>query len=208
MIGIATLHNDNYRQLASLTYDNNKVPYCEQHSYKHFAMTDGWSDNIYFDSIRYMIEVLEGNPDIEWLWWLDCDALITNYTKKLEDVIDNDYHVVMTKDVNGLNAGSFLVRNSSEGLAWLKMIMSYKPAYDQERWALAEQAVMVKEYDNYKDIIKLIPQREINSYMYELYPEVGHYTSGQWHVGDFVLHIPARTNDLRLKLFNNLEIVK
>jgi hypothetical protein len=215
MIGIVTLHNTNYKSLADVTYDGNKVPYAELHGYKTFAMTDGWSDNIYFDSIRYLIEVLENNPDLQWVWWLDCDAMITNFTKKLEDIVDDDYHIIMSTDVNGINAGSFFVRNSPEGLQWLKMIMSYKPAYDIERWPLVEQAVMVKEFDNYKHLFKIVSQKLINSYMYEHYPEVAHKnsmdtlgTSGQWEVGDFVLHIPARRNDMRIDIFNKIQIVR
>jgi hypothetical protein len=51
--------------------------------------------------------------------------------------------------------------------------------------------------------------------MYELYPENAHLKSmdkldtlGQWEVGDFVLHIPARRNDMRIDIFNKIQIVR
>ena len=40
---IVTMHDAGYRELADITYEENKVPYCVRHGYKLFAKTDNFS---------------------------------------------------------------------------------------------------------------------------------------------------------------------
>lgn len=204
MIVLATMHDLRYAPLATITYDNNKVPYCERHGYELTAKTDGWSDIVYFDKIQYLIDILENNPEVTWVWWLDCDALITNFTKRIEDVIDDNYHLIFTTDVNGLNCGSFFVKNSPEAIDWLKMILGWKDLYRTKKWDNPEQTPMILTYIKYRDIIKLHPQRDFNSYSYGMYPgisDIDHlHTSGEWQPGDWVLHWPGLANQTRIEL--------
>jgi hypothetical protein len=205
MIVLATMHDAGYAALASVTYDNNKVPYCEKHGYELTAKTDGWTDIVYFDKIQYLIDILENNTEVSWIWWLDSDALITNFTKKIEDVIDDNYHLIFTTDVNGINCGSFFVKNSPEAINWLKMILSFKELYRTKKWDNPEQTPMILTYIRYRDIIKLHPQRDFNSYNYALlYPGISDidmlHTSGEWQPGDWILHWPGISNPARIEL--------
>lgn len=205
MIVLATMHDAGYAALASVTYDNNKVPYCEKHGYELAAKTDGWTDIVYFDKIQYLIDILENNTEVSWIWWLDSDALITNFTKKIEDIIDDNYHLIFTTDVNGINCGSFFVKNSPEAINWLKMILSFKELYRTKKWDNPEQTPMILTYIRYRDIIKLHPQRDFNSYNYALlYPGISDidmlHTSGEWQPGDWVLHWPGISNPARIEL--------
>lgn len=209
MIVLATMHNDYYANIAPITNDNNKIPYCKLHGYELAAKTDGWGDNIYFDKIQYLIDIFENNHDVTWIWWLDCDALITNFTKKIEDIIDNNYHIIISTDVNGINCGSFFIKNSKESLDWLKMILSWKESYKFKKWDNPEQYPMIMTYIKYRDIIKLLPQREINSYFYGLYHGVSNvdmlHTIGEWSAGDWVLHLPGTPNPLRIEVFQKMQ---
>lgn len=209
MIVLATMHNEGYRELAQVTFDGNKQVYCDLHDYVLAAKTDNWStDVVYYDKIQYLIDILENNPEVTWVWWLDCDALITNFTKKIEDVVDDNYHIIISTDVNGINCGSFFVKNSPEGLGWLKHIYSTKPLYLDKKWDNPEQTPMIMSYIKYRDIIKLLPQKEINSYFYELYPGISNidmlHTNGQWTPGDWVLHLPGVHNLKRIGVFHHV----
>lgn len=212
MIVLATMHDIAYQALSRITFDNNKVPYCEQHGYTLAAKTDNWSDVIYFDKIQFILDILENNPEVTWVWWLDCDALITNFTKRIEDVIDDNYHIIMATDVHSLNCGSFFVKNSPEAIGWLKMILSWKDLYRQKRWDNPEQYPMIINYIKYRKIIKLLPQREINSFDYRLYPGISNIdmldTDGQWQPGDWVLHWPSVPNENRIAMATQIQIVK
>jgi hypothetical protein len=209
MMVLATMHNESYNALAEVTLINNKVPYCARHGYHLAVKTDGWSDVIYFDKISFLIELLEKNPSIKWVWWLDCDALITNFTKKIEDIVDDNYHIIMTTDVNGLNNGSFFIKNSPESLDWLKVILSWKINYIHKKWDNPEQHPMIMTYIKYRKLIKLHPQRDFNSYFYQLYPGTSNIdmldTDGQWQPGDWVVHWPGCSNPARINLADQIK---
>jgi len=149
--------------------------------------------------------MLEGFPDIDWIWWTGCDSLITNMTIKLEDRIDNNYHFIIAKDSHNFNADSFFIRNSPEGRAYIEMIISKYPEYKDNGWA--EQGVICDTYKDHKEIIKVLPQRAINAYNYDLYPEKKPHekyfdrdgNDGQWQSGDLLIHWPGTYFDFRLK---------
>lgn len=205
MYVMATMHDVGYQALATVTCDNNKIPYCEKHGYELAVKTDGWSDVVYFDKIQYLIDILENNPDVKWIWWLDCDALITNFTKRIEDYVDDNYHIIISTDVNGINCGSFFVKNSPDGIAWLKMILDHKERYKIKKWDNPEQTPMIMTYIKWRDKIKLVPQKEINSYNYALlYPTLDNHDMlgvvGEWAPGDWVLHWPGIPNQSRIQI--------
>jgi hypothetical protein len=221
-ISIVTLHTKHYEELAYFTYDNNLVEYAKKHSYKLICKKDNFSTDyiIYFEKIKIILDAFKNNPELNWAWWIDCDALITNFNVTLESIIDNDYHVIMSTDFNGLNCGSFLVKNSSEGKAWLEMIFSQRYVYRYYSHHWPEQIIIMETARNYTDILKVIPQKTFNSYYYSLYGEnYGHDgsgldrlgVSGNWEAGDFVIHWPGYPNIQRIewaKLFSQSAVIK
>jgi hypothetical protein len=221
-IGIATLHNLYYKDLAYYTYDNNLVEYAKRHSYNIACKQDNFSTDylIYFEKIKFILDTFKDNPDLDWIWWLDCDAMVTNYTIKLENIIDNDYDVIMSTDFNGLNCGSFLVKNSNKGKAWLEMIFSQRYVYKFYSHPWPEQIIIMETARNYTEILKVVPQKTFNSYYYSLYgSNYGHDgsgldrlgTSGNWQPGDFVIHFPGYPNNQRIewiKTFSANAVIK
>jgi hypothetical protein len=60
-------------------------------------------------------------------------------------------------------------------------------------------------YIKYKDWIKLVPQKEINSYNYALlYPTLSNKDMlgvvGEWAPGDWILHWPGISNQQRIQI--------
>jgi hypothetical protein len=156
--------------------------------------------------------------------------MITNFTIKIEDKIDNNYHFMISVDANGLNADSFLARNTPEGMEFLNHVLSLKEEcmqhWDQEQRALcyacgfpsggnpnAVPAFPVGEHivvcNRFKNTVKVMPQRFMNSYEYSLYG--GAYPNrqdrfgqvGNWETGDWLIHWPATSLQQRLGLFDN-----
>lgn len=202
------MHNDGYADLAELTYKQNKLVYAERHGYIVVAKTSNFDPtyDINFEKMKIILELFEQRPDVEWAQWLDCDAMITNYTIKLESLVDNNYHFIIAEDINGLNAGSFLVKNSTEGRAYLQMILDSMPIYRHHNWH--EQQCINETYNTYKNIIKVVDQKHFNCYNYDLY--AAHYThdekwkrfydAGQWHHGDFIMHWPGVEHNARIQM--------
>lgn len=204
-MAVATMHDSGMDYLYPYTWNQNGLEYCIQHNYPCSVMTETDIANPGYAKIDLLIAICEENPEVEWIFWKDCDSLITNFSIKIEDIVDNDYHIMLTTFWNGLNVGMMIVRNSPEGLAYLKMILDKQHEYPNE------QEVMIATYEQYKDIVKIVPQRTFNAACFSdgchgadgrnpanHYDKLG--TSGQWQPGDFAMHWPGQDPYLRIQL--------
>ena len=167
------------------------------------AKTTNFSEEqIHFDKFVHILDVMDQHPEVEWVWWLDNDAMITNFDIRVGDLVDNDYHVIMPTDIAALNTGSFIVRNSPQAREWLNFLLSKKKEYkDDKKWF--EQQAVIDFYPKFQDLFKIIPQQWLNSYDYRMYNVEGIDLlgqDGQWAPGDFVIHWPGLPNDARVKL--------
>jgi hypothetical protein len=200
------MFNEPHYELAEHTWTNNKVKYAEQHGYLASAKKDNFSpEAVHFDKFTHILDTFNKNPDLSWIWWLDNDAMITNYNLRIEDVIDDSYDIIMATDIASLNTGSFFVKNSENSRVWLEdMIAKRKDYLNDKKWF--DQQCVIDTYVTYKDIIKLVPQRTMNSYDYRMYQVNGVDmlgNDGQWQQGDWVVHWPGLNNQLRIQLAQN-----
>ena len=203
MYKIISYHDETYQPLADITWNQNKIPYCERYGYQcSYERLEGVGHPGQLQKVRMINEELQ-NPDLEWLWWTGADLLITNFNIKIEDKIDNNYHMVIASDCNGINCDSILIRNTATSRAYWKMISEVVPTLHWH-WE-GEQKIIKDTYPNYKEVIKLVPQREINAYNYDtyggFYQPIDHLgTNGNWQPGDWVIQWPGLGLDVRLDL--------
>lgn len=208
-IAMITLNDEKFEPLAQITFYQNKLQYCQKHGYQALHKTSNFKyDHLGFEKINFVCEVLEQNPDIEWVHWSGTDTLVTNFNIKLEDIIDESYHVIICGDCFSLNSDSFFVRNTRVGIGFMKWILSVHDTYMKHYWY--EQQAMIDFYFQAplaKDIIKLIPQRVMNSYLYYLYPTQPQVditgNDGNWQHGDFMLHLPATSLEKRIEMMTD-----
>lgn len=212
---MVTAHNENYKELADLTYAQNKVLYCQKYGYPLFVKTTNFREGIAanFDKIHYLLEILENNSSIEWLWWLDTDALITNFNKTIEEFCDDKYHCVIGCEVHEwqlteINNGSFFIRNSIEARELLREIINEESNHLEHPWT--DQGSMSTVFNNqlkYRLMTKFVMCRAFNSLDYSYWDKQGwtnmsnpgRVEGGQWHHGDFVMHWAGYPNDIRLR---------
>ena len=202
-IAIVSIFNERHKDLAELTWYNNKVRYAEKHDYLAIPKTDNFStEQVHFDKFVHILQVMKDNPTVDWVWWLDNDAMITNFDIRASDLVDNDYHVIMPTDIAALNTGSFIVRNSAQGREWLEFLLSKKQEYrDDKKWF--EQQAVIDFYPKFQDLFKIVPQQWLNIYDYRMYNVAFIYLlgqDGQWYPGDFVIHWPGLPNETRVQL--------
>lgn len=201
MHAVASLHDANYKDLAALT-DKPKQEYCDLHGYRFFVLDElKYSPITGFNKIHYTLEIFKHNPDIEWLLFSECDAMITNFTIRIEDRIDNNYHFIVPVDRLNINSGNFLARNTEQGRAYLQMIIDSEQAYQTVEWA--EQQVIIDTIDQYQDIVKIVPQKYMNSYEPEIYDYCDARfdilgNSGAWEPGDWIVHWPGTYKPTRI----------
>ena len=219
-IAVVTMYNEAYKLLAEITVLNNIKQYAEYHNYKFICKDSDFPTNyiIYFEKSKLILDAFE-NSNIKWAWWIDVDALVTNFNIKLEQIIDDDYDIIISTDGAGINCGSFSVKNSERGKAWLDMIYANRFVYRYTSNKWPEQLVMHDTARNYTDIMKIVTQKTFNSYYYQVYKGVVNNVietdrlenSGLWAPGDFVIHMPGLPNNLRiqyLKMFNELSVLR
>jgi len=212
MFTVLTNYTLDYQPLVDRTWFNNKIPYCERHGYNYEIRVIDSADlrDIQMNKVLFIEEILNRSSEDSWVWWTGSDLMITNFTIKLESIIDLNYHFIIASDFNGINADSFLVRNSEKGRKYFKMIVDTLPTYSY--WE-GEQGIMKETYDEFKnDVVKMVPQKTLNAYNYANYrmayahreplcDQLG--TDGDWSVGDFVIHWPATPLDYRIQAYEH-----
>ena len=202
MHAVASINLENYQDLADLT-DAPKREYCERWGYQFHVLRDShYSPIMGFNKIHYMLDLLNTHPDIDWLLFTECDATITNLTVSIDDKIDEGYHFIMPVDRLNLNAGNILVRNSPEGRGYLSMILNRENKYAEAEWA--EQQVIIDTIEDYTDIVKIVPQKYMNSYVQAPYDYCDvrwdiFGNSGEWTPGDWIVHWPGLHKLVRIQ---------
>lgn len=251
MIVIVTVHDQAYEPLAEWTLHKNKRLYCEKHGYVLHSASDGGasvagkpmkaslppiSDDFIpmgWGKIYVMIDAMKKYPNAEWIFNTDCDSMVTNMTIKLESILnkvaDQNTHVIIPADINGINCGNMFVRNSSIGRAFLDTIIAGMPLY--RNWYMFENQLIQDlfvgthlEEDGIHQtgtfwgrIGKIVPQKLFNSYDYKNHPKLKnrpHFkditgNDGQWERADFMIQWPSTDLDFRIKcakIYNGLKI--
>ena len=171
---------------------SNRQEYCDRHGYE--LMLRKYTDMTWSKCERTKLQ-----QDALWLcdWelWMGVDTLITNMTVKVENIIKQcgDAEVIIGVDVNGINNDVMLIKNCLNSLEFLDYVINNFQSNDQYTMELAFQTLP------HLKVVK-VPQEVFNSYPYYLYPE---YSSGQrqeglWQKGDFIIHVPNRSLDVRI----------
>jgi xyloglucan 6-xylosyltransferase len=114
----------------------NKIDYCRLHNIEIFynmahldaEMAGFWA------KLPLIRKLMLGHPQVEWIWWMDSDAMFTDMLFEVPLEKYEKYNLVMhgfdelvfkEKSWTGLNTGSFLIRNCQWTLdlldAWAPM---------------------------------------------------------------------------------------
>ena len=148
----------------------------------------------------------------DWLFWLDSDTVITNFTISVESILPSERHVhfILGLDCNGVNMGVMLIRSSSLALGVLERVYHGKHVTDDSIrnvwWEQYSFHQILAKDDEVVNMTKVVPQHVFNAYPDDL-PCVGN-GSHPWAPGDFIIHMPSlsheRRNDLVVMALNNV----
>lgn len=197
-IGVCTHYTADWLKLADITIDV-LDKYCQKHNYDlnvNEFLQEGKYNGI--NKILQAIDHLETN-DVVMV--MDIDTMVMNHTIKIEDLIDNEHDLFITTDYNGINAGVFIIRNTDWGYAFLNYVLDAI----REPNIHCEQDAIKKYVGQYRSAgIKYLPQYKMNSYLYELYPNIPlqSHEQGNFNLFDFILHLPGIALQKRIEIFN------
>lgn len=160
----------------------NKKQYCEQHGYDFICGEELLDPTrpIAWTKILLVQKALD-NPKYKWVFWTDADALVMNLAIPLEDLIDEDYNFILTKDFNTYNSGHFFIKNTKWSKNFLTKIYNHTECINHDIW---ENMAIIKEINENEDVkknTKILPARLMNSYVHDS-------LKNGYHKGDFIIH--------------------
>jgi hypothetical protein len=155
-----------------------------------------------------MLKLRELMNTYDFIFVLDCDAMITNEAIPLKQFAGYD-NCYFTEDVNGINAGSWITRNTEKAIKLVEYVINNFDAPE-------EQTVIKRGIDELNIAPSLFPHPSINSYLYTEYlndwdNKVGagvpmpNHSEGMWQPGDFILHLPGISLERRIEIFNQIK---
>ena len=95
---ILTYHDDNYKNLGSLT-SKNLSKYCEKYNFSLVVRNESYLKQgrpSAWAKINAIKE--EFNKNQEWILWIDSDAVITNFEIDISKEIDNNFDMILSTD--------------------------------------------------------------------------------------------------------------
>jgi xyloglucan 6-xylosyltransferase len=114
----------------------NKIDYCRLHNIEIFYNMAHLDQEMagFWAKLPLIRKLMLGHPEVEWIWWMDSDAMFTDMLFEVPLEKYENYNFVMhgfdelvykEKSWTGLNTGSFLIRNCQWTLdlldAWAPM---------------------------------------------------------------------------------------
>jgi hypothetical protein len=175
-----------------------RIEYCKRHGYQHwYHYGFDYEEDVYY-AVQRLIYVydrfLDGRADVAWV--LNLAAVITDPARP----IPISRGVTITRDPNGLNAGSMILHRSDELLRWLDYIIeesinSTHVFYEQHAIQKGERS------PQWSALYNILLWPTINQYSYR---EYGWSVDDpkNWEPGDFVIHFPGLPLSRRIELIS------
>ena len=206
---VLTHYSPSYDPVAAITLPGREA-YCHRHGYRHVIQRGPYHDaGLYYaiDRLYLLLDDMRADSALSdthqtecenhFYWVVNIPTIITNHTIKLESFVDDTHDFFIHRDVNALNAGSFIVRNSEWGRRWVQFIIDDTKTHRHE-WFENFSILRHAETDAWKDKVKVVPHPGFNSYEYQRGYSMSPDTPGQWKPGHFVLALPGMDIDKRL----------
>lgn len=198
-IGVFTYYTAEFDALARVTQPHLRR-YCARHGYDLTIHRGGFGDrsrNYGYQKTEMAAAVLRG---VDALMVIDCDVLITNPRRQLEQFMDAEHFLFYNDDENGMNAGVYIICGGIESEPFLMDVISMSTESDYPGEQDAMRSLLNGKY---KHIARILPHPSLNSYLYGEYGKSKAHEEGQWQQGDFSLHLPGMTNERRIEIFTD-----
>lgn len=227
-VAVVSMFDDNYSQMAEITLHQNFKMYCDIHGYDliPFHLEDSFLEGRHpqWCKIKLIKKILEDGK-YDWVFFVDCDCLIMNLGNSLDNLIDNQYDMILPigggaqdknlgDDVysNNIMTSQMLVKNSTGSIDILQEI------WDAPDWP---ENLDINEFDHemrqlrisynkpqWKEKIKLVDENKLNTFwpinnpfLVDSFP---HILDNLWKPGDFIAHVVAYPKIERIEILKML----
>ncbi|CAL5369358.1 unnamed protein product [Camellia sinensis] len=185
-----------------LRFFKNKVDYCRIHGYDVFYNNAFMHPKMpsYWAKIPIVRATMLAHPEVEWIWWVDSDAVITDMDFKLPLERYKAHNLVVEgwpdliykyRSWIGVNAGVFLIRNCQWSMDFMEAWASMGPQTpNYKKWGqILKSTLKDKTYpesDDQSALIYLILKKK-DRWANKIYIENEYCFQGYWEsiVGTF-----------------------
>jgi len=206
-VALFIYYTPSWQQLADVVLPV-AAAYCDKHGYAKVFIKHPFESSTKPIGYHKMHRLRDLMDRVEYIWVLDCDAMITGNQPVTNFISSWPYDMYFTSDVHGLNAGSWIVKSTE----WSKDIIDdVLNNFD----APEEQSVIKSIIQYPSSSVCQLPHPSINSYLYTEYMYdwdrlVGNHPmptheQGNWQPGDMVLHLPGVDFERRIEIFKQVK---
>jgi hypothetical protein len=171
----------------------NRLEYCIRHNYTMITCCESYNQAL--DKFGKLHQLLD---QYDLVWTLDSDCLITDLTKKIEELSCLGPNVSICLEGLGdhalINAGSIVWKSTKLSHDLIDEIVN-----SQSEWKLLPYNIqdwLMKNHTRLRDVLTICPQRAFNS--------VHHDEKMIWQKGDFVYHPCGMPIDTRCGRLENM----
>ncbi|XP_062217544.1 probable glycosyltransferase 7 [Phragmites australis] len=173
----------------------NKVDYCRLHGVQLLYNTALLrpSMDLYWAKIPVVRAAMVAHPEVEWVWWVDSDAVLTDMDFRLplrryrahNLVVHGWSHLVFkARSWTSLNAGVFLIRNCQWSLDFMDAWAAMGPdSPDYRRWGAMLKSTfkdkVFNESDDQSALVYMLLQRG-SRWREKVFLENEYYFQGYW----------------------------
>ena len=210
-IAIIGAHDDKYDSIGKWAHLN-KASYAQKHGYDFFLYTESL-DPTRLGYWHKIIAIKNHLKDYDWIFWLDSDALIINFDIRLENLIDEEFDFITTRDNSNpdcINSGQFLIKNCDWSFnllnSWYSLnYIQVQPGYDN---GALKTLVFELGIESIRPRVKIIPLRMLSSYIFH----TGDHLSmdkvipvdTMYQDGDFIIHLAGFEHRHKMKMMEKI----
>lgn len=121
-----------------LKFLKNRIDYARLHGLEFFYNMATFEKEMssFWAKLPLLRKIMLNHPDVEWIWWMDSDAIFTDMTFEMpmekygrNNLIVHGFHNLLYEQHRwiGLNTGSFLLRNCQWSLDLLDALAPFGP---------------------------------------------------------------------------------
>lgn len=132
-----------YEWLSEIS-ENNRNQYIKRHSYElvfEKKSTAPFGKSPVWSAITLVLTTMLNSPNMEYVMWMDCDALFIDQDRRIETLLDEEHHLFISEDGRGLSGGNWIVRNTEWSRDLLSLILSNIEIFDL--WDLKDQFALL-----------------------------------------------------------------
>lgn len=214
-IAVTTLATDNLPYQKEIF--KNRKEYCKARGYTFHSYDEPLDDRpANWSKLKIILNIFELKV-FDWVLWTDSDAVILNQEIKIEDLIDNDFDLLITEDCFSYNTGVFLIKNTKASKDFLNECIK-REHHVGHPWEDQAALIEVLESDTPIVAVKTLPQRSLNSYpkqedrggwftsvnAKEYYWDSKKAKDGEYEDGDFIIHFAGFSEEEKSKSISKL----